>query len=164
MRTVRTTSGTTRTCMNVTCRPAALAFARYLDNMELQRQLRMVKKEQAEFERMRAVERQQDTIKNLAKKEYVRYLPRYAVFCGDEIYSCCSMVVHCVPVSVTCPRVAALSRYFSQHHMFGQQPPLRIDKEREKRLNQDKCGWGDSRRWLGCAWPLLPAHVPTRVD
>ena len=42
---------------------------KYLDNEELQRQLRKVKAEQAEFEKMRARERQEDTIKNLAKKE-----------------------------------------------------------------------------------------------
>ena len=38
--------------------------------MELQIQLRKVKEEQAEFERMRARERHEDTLKNLEKKEF----------------------------------------------------------------------------------------------
>ena len=41
-----------------------------LDNQELLRQQRKVKDEQAEFERLRAVESQEDTMKNLDKKEY----------------------------------------------------------------------------------------------
>ena len=40
-----------------------------MDTQELLRQQRKVKEEQAEFQRMRAVEGQKDTIQNLEKKE-----------------------------------------------------------------------------------------------
>ena len=41
-----------------------------LDNQELLRQQRQVKEERAEFERLRAIESQEDTIKDMEKKEY----------------------------------------------------------------------------------------------
>ena len=81
--------------------------------MELQRQLRMVKKEQAEFERMRAVERQQDTIKNLEKKEYVKILLAgyHATFCRD----CQSLVAY----SLISPPVRVANCHFSNTDWTG---------------------------------------------